>query len=57
MLNQRKEIMADYFTNFSLVLTLPNEEARKYALDPAERPREEEIDLSSKKRFGLLVGC
>ena len=35
--------MADYFNNFSLVLTLPNEETRKYALDLAEQAQAEEI--------------
>ena len=29
--------MADYFTNFSLLLALPNEDARKYALDLAHQ--------------------
>jgi hypothetical protein len=29
--------MADYFTNFSLILPLPNEEAQNYAVELAER--------------------
>src|SRR5437879_660930 len=29
--------MADYFTNFSLILPLPTEAAQKYALDLAEQ--------------------
>ena len=29
--------MADYFTNFSLIVPLPNEAAQKYALDLAEQ--------------------
>ena len=28
--------MADYFTNFSLIMSLPNEAAEKYALDLAD---------------------
>jgi hypothetical protein len=34
---QQKENMADYFTNFSLVLTLTNEAAQAYALDLAHK--------------------
>jgi hypothetical protein len=34
---KRKNIMADYFTNFSLVLPLPDQAAQAYALDLAEK--------------------
>ena len=32
---KRKDHMADYFTNFSLLVPLPDEAAQKYALDLA----------------------
>jgi hypothetical protein len=33
----RKEIMASYFTNFSLLVPLPTEAAQKYAIDLAQQ--------------------
>jgi hypothetical protein len=49
-INRKENIMADYFTKFSAVLPLPNEAARRYALDAtANASRARQGDEPSEK--------